>query len=148
MNKSKSQVGFSLIKVTTEEFTKYDSVYNDDKDVQFGTNISFGLNDENHMIVVLLTVKFSQNEIPFLILKAACHFDVEESSWNKFLNTAKKDIIFPRGFIGHLVMLTIGTTRGILHSETKGTAYNKFLLPTINVNEIIKDDLVMKVKKE
>ena len=46
----------------------------------------------------------------------------------------------PHGFPGHLAMLTGGTTRGILHAKTEGTCYNQYVLPTINVTEIIKED--------
>ena len=35
--------------------------------------------------------------------------------------------------------MTIGTTRGILHAKTEGTCFNKYVLPTINVTEIIKE---------
>jgi hypothetical protein len=37
-------------------------------------------------------------------------------------------------------MLTIGTSRGILHAKTEGTEFNKFILPTINVNQLVEKD--------
>ena len=43
-------------------------------------------------------------------------------------------------------MLTIGTTRGVLHSKTENTPFNSFLLPTLNVNELVKKDVVFKVE--
>jgi hypothetical protein len=36
-------------------------------------------------------------------------------------------------------MLTIGTTRGVLHAKTEHTLFNQYLLPTINVNDIVKE---------
>ncbi len=49
-------------------------------------------------------------------------------------------LIVPKGLLCHLAMLTVGTSRGILHAKTEGTCFNKYVLPTINVTEIIKED--------
>lgn len=147
MKKSKDQIGFSLQKVTTEQFAIFDDSYKDGDDIQLGTNLKFGINDEKHLIVVILSVQFLQESKPFLKLDAACHFNIIDSAWEQFLDSKKGEITFPKGFIGHLAMLTIGTTRGILHAKTENTPFNKYLLPTINVNDIIKSDLVMKIKK-
>jgi hypothetical protein len=145
MKKSKDQIGFSLQKVTTEQFAILDDSYKEGEEIQLGTNLKFGINEEKHLIVVILSVQFLQKDKPFLKLDAACHFNISVTSWEQFLDNNKKEIVLPNGFIGHLVMLTIGTTRGILHSKTENTPFNKFLLPTINVNDIIKSDLVMKL---
>lgn len=45
-------------------------------------------------------------------------------------------------------MLTIGTTRGVLHSKTENTPFNSFLLPTLNVMELVKKDVVFKLEGE
>jgi hypothetical protein len=55
-----------------------------------------------------------------------------------------KTIILPKGFVRHLAVLTVGTVRGILHTKTEGTDSNKFVLPTINVADMISDDAVLK----
>ena len=41
-------------------------------------------------------------------------------------------------------MLTIGTARGVLHSKTENTPYNKYLLPTLNVSDLVNNDLILK----
>lgn len=145
MKKSKDQIGFSLQKITTEQFAILDDSYKEGDEIQLSTNLKFGINEEKHLVVVILSIQFSQNNNPFLKLDAACHFNINDSAWEQFLDSKKGEITFPKGFIGHLAMLTIGTTRGILHAKTENTPFNKFLLPTINVNDIIKSDLVMKL---
>ncbi len=37
-------------------------------------------------------------------------------------------------------MLCVGTARGILHAKTEGTAFNDFILPAINVEELVEED--------
>jgi hypothetical protein len=40
-------------------------------------------------------------------------------------------------------MLCVGTLRGVLHAKTENSVYNKFYLPTINVNDLVKTDIVL-----
>ena len=54
------------------------------------------------------------------------------------------DYIIPKNFITHLTVLTIGTARGILHAKLEKSGFEKFLLPTLNISDIIKDDLIIK----
>jgi hypothetical protein len=44
-------------------------------------------------------------------------------------------------------MITVGTCRGILHAKTENTKFNQFLIPTINVAELIKEDSVFEFNK-
>ncbi|WP_262906606.1 hypothetical protein [Tenacibaculum finnmarkense] len=37
-------------------------------------------------------------------------------------------------------MITVGTTRGVLHSKTDNTIFNEFILPTLNVSQMITED--------
>jgi hypothetical protein len=62
-----------------------------------------------------------------------------------FYNADEKEIILPCGFAQHLLVLTIGTVRGILHAKTEGTAYNQYVLPTINVAEMLKEDVKFRI---
>jgi len=41
----------------------------------------------------------------------------------------------------HLSVMTVGTARVVLHTKTEGTFFNRFLLPTINVPELVTDDI-------
>jgi hypothetical protein len=50
-------------------------------------------------------------------------------------------ITFPQNFVCHMAMLTVGTSRGILHSKTENTIFNSYILPTTNVKEIISSDV-------
>lgn len=85
-------------------------------------------------------VQFEQKEKPFLLIEIANHYKIEESAWNE-LQSSNNKLVIPKGFASHLVMLTIGTLRGTLHCKTENTEFNKFILPTINIAELIKSDV-------
>lgn len=77
---------------------------------------------------------------PFLIIEVACEFDLEEKTWESLRKENK--IVFPRKFVEHLVVISLGTVRGVLHAKTEQTAFNSFFLPLTNVSKIITDDFL------
>lgn len=145
MSDIKSNIGFGLRKVTTEQFAIIESSFEDGKPIELKAGLRFGMNNENRIISTFFSANLIQEKAPFLILEVGCHFNITEVAWQGFLNADKSEIIIPIGFIGHLVMLTIGTARGVLHSKTENTSFNQFLLPTLNVNELVKKEISFKL---
>lgn len=131
-------IGFFLSKITTEQFAIIESAFNDNVAIEFNINSKYGINEKDKMIAAFIAPAFAQNNTPFLVLEVACHFKIAEEAWNKYVNKEKTKLNLPIGFIRHLTMLAIGTARGVLHSKTENTDFNKFILPAINVNEIVK----------
>lgn len=142
----KNKIGFALKKITTEQFAIIESSYKEGDLVDLKAGLRFGINFDNKIISVIFSSSLIQEKSPFLVIEVGCHFNVTEEAWNSFYNESKTELVVPRGFIGHLVMLTIGTSRGVLHSKTENTPFNSFLLPTLNVNELVKKDVVFKVE--
>lgn len=135
------RIGFKFRKIITEQFAIIESAFNKEEDVKFNLNIKYGLNQKDKTVAVFVEPTFSQNKNPFLILEMVCHFKVEEKAWDSFKNQIKDKLVIPLGFIHHLTMLAIGTARGALHSKTENTPFNNYLMPTINITEIIKNDV-------
>jgi hypothetical protein len=145
MGKQIPKIGFTLVKVSTEQFAVIEENFRDKDEIQLQTNVKFGLNKENRMIVVLFSLLFTESESPFIKLEVGCHYKIQAEAWENFENKIENQIILPKGFAAHMVVLTVGTVRGVLHAKTENTIFNKFLLPTINVNEIIKEDITLKL---
>jgi len=137
-----NKIGFSLNKITTEQFAIIESAFKSDAAIHFNINSKYGVNEEDRMIATFIAPAFSQNKTPFLVLEIACHFKIADDAWVQFTSKDKTKLNIPLGFIRHLTMLTIGAARGVLHSKTENTFFNKFVLPTINVNEIVKNGIV------
>ena len=140
-------VGFQLLKITTEQFAIIQEAYDSSiAEVGMNINLAFGIDQKQRVIASMVKVHFEQKEKPFLLLEIGHHYKIEQTAWNG-LQIEEGKFILPRGFAAHLVMLTIGTLRGMLHCKTESTELNKFLLPTINVMELIKDDVELGVEK-
>jgi len=135
-----NQIGFKIIGIRTEQFATIEENFVEKKKSEVITDLEFKANSETYQIGAFITFTFKVAKKPFIILQVSCLFQIAEDSWKNCVNDAH--VTFPKNFMIHLAMMTIGTARGILHSKTEGTAFNRFLLPTINVYELVKEDIV------
>lgn len=134
-----NKIGFKLSKINTDQYAIIEDAYDDENDeFRLGINLGFGVDSENTAILSSVKIKFEQNNTPFLIIEVSCEFDIISEFWKEFDN--KEIIKIPKDFMAHLAMITVGTTRGILHSKTDNTKFNEFILPTLNVSEMITED--------
>lgn len=133
------QIGFKIVGIRTEQFATIEENFVEKKKSEIITDLEFKANKETHQVGVFTTFTFKINKKAFIILQISCHFMISEESWNACCDGAIATL--PKDFVTHLTMMTIGTARGILHSKTEGTVFNRFLLPTINVTELVTEDI-------
>lgn len=142
---NKDQISFGLRKITTEQFAIIESAFDKSNDnIELTNNVRFGFNLEKRIITVFLSVNFNQDKGPFLLLEIGCYFEIIKEHWETFNNGDFSEIKLPVGLARHLVMLSIGTLRGVLHAKTENTPFNIFFLPTINVNDLVTEDILIK----
>jgi hypothetical protein len=133
------KIGFSLNKVNTLQFAIIEDAYNSNlNDFNIETNLGYGLDLDNSSMLSLVKIQYEQNETPFLIIEVSCEFDIDKKYWGKFEN--ENSVSIPKRFMAHLAVITVGTSRGVLHEKTQNTKFNEFVLPTINVAKMIKED--------
>ncbi len=134
-----NKIGFRLEKITTNQFAIIEDAYNsDNRNIELGVSFQFGVSSEFSAIQSVVKIQFEQEKQPFLIIEVTCEYGIEESKWQGFYRG--KQVIIPKEFLTHLLLLTIGTTRGVLHSKTENTSFNKFILPTLDVSNKITED--------
>lgn len=139
---TQKSISFALTSITTEEFAIIEENFNGElTNVEISTDLEFGIQKENNLLAIFVKNKVLQLGQPFVILKSGCHFQIEPESFEKCYDEATSHYRFPKGFMTHLAVLSVGTARGILHAKTAGTPYNQFFLPTLNLTEMIKTDI-------
>lgn len=138
METENNSVGFALQGIKTEQFAIFEENYVPKKDIGLSTGLQFKLDNQNRQIGVFLSFEFIQGKKIFLKIQVSCHFKIEENAWNSFIEEDK--LVVPKEFLAHLAMITTGTTRGVLFAKTEGTQFSKYIVPTINVAEMIKED--------
>lgn len=148
-NKEKTKgVRFALRNITTEQFALLEDVKIDDSKIKIETNLRFGANDKEKLIAVFANFSFESESKPFIVIEVGCHFLIENSAWFEMLDEESNSLKVPKGFMSHLSMITVGSTRGVLHTKTENTCFNKYVLPTINVADMIKKDAVFNFVNE
>lgn len=139
-------ISFVLVKVTTEQFAIIEEGFSDKGNIRIGTQIRFGCDEQKKLIACFTKFNIESEQKAFIIIEASCHFQILDVAWEEMLNKELNTLKVPKGFLSHLAMLSVGTTRGILHAKTEGTCFNKYVLPTINVSALIKSDVLFDFK--
>ena len=143
MKKENTQVCFALKGIKTEQFAIFEENYSPKKETSLGTELQFKLDQNNKQIAVFLGFEFLQGKKVFLKIQVSCHFKIEESSWSSLIQENKLTV--PKGFLAHLAMITTGTSRGVLFAKTEATPFSTFIVPTLNVAEMIKEDVLFDI---
>lgn len=136
----KVEIGFKLIHIKTEQFALLEDNYTPDMPINFITSLNFKMNSKDKVIGSFVDFAFEQEKKTIIKIQVSCHFKIENNSWKDFLNDGLSTITIPKGFLSHLAMLTVGTTRGVLFAKTEGTEFSKIIIPSINVTAIVKED--------
>ena len=141
-----NKLGFALSGLQTISFAIIDKAYKKTGETNLISGLGYGLNTQDNSITCKTRFSFEKKkDHPFLILEIQASFDIKK---NDFLNKIKrndKQYVIPTDLAIHFAVLTIGSARGILHAKTEGTLYNEFLLPTIDVQSLIKENVIFEI---
>lgn len=140
---STNEISFKLHSIKTEQFAIIEDIYNETDPVQLESNYRFGSVVSEKLVAVLVNYKFKTTKGVFLTIEISCTFGINPDSWDSIYHVEKSELILPKVIATHLLVLVIGAARGVLHAKTENTPYNRFLLPTLNVSESIKEDVVI-----
>lgn len=135
---------FRLNSIATSEFAIIEDISVNEETISLKTGIGFNVDIKNNIIGVEPKFVFLSEDHPFMIVGVQCNFYITQDSLDE--NLLENKYTFPLGFITHLAIIAVGTARGVLHAKTENTPYNKYLIPTINLTEIINSDLVIESK--
>lgn len=135
------KVKFGLRKINTLEFaTIKEPDASEHENMELKANVTYGMDKNLRFIGTSIKLQFEANNSPFIILNVSCEFEIEEDTWNQSIDNASNSISFSRNFLLHLVSITVGTARGILYTKTENTPFNKYILPTIDINGLVEED--------
>lgn len=145
MENKKIEVGFILEGIKIEQFAVIQEHHKDTLESELATELQFMIDHLNKKVGVFLHFQFKQNNNVFIKLIISCHFGIDDKAWATFNDTENNRVIIPKGFLAHLAMITTGTSRGILFAKTEGTIFSKYMIPTLNVQEMIPEDGIFEI---
>lgn len=136
-------INFSIVGIRTEQYAAITELYREGEEVGFNIEVKYGVSTDDKVIVVNTKCNFMHKGIPFLIIEVANHFQIQPESFAFLIDETIKAVTIPAIFAAHLVLLTVGTTRGALHSKVENTLLSKFIVPSINLSELVKEPVVI-----
>jgi hypothetical protein len=145
MDKSNKQIGFLIDSIKIEQFAIFEDNYNSKKITEQNTEIQVKLDEVNKIIGLFLCIEFINSKKVFIKIIVSCNFKIDDLSFIDFINESKSLVSIPKGFLIHLSTITTGTTRGVLFSKLEGTSFSKFILQTINLQEMIAENAVFAI---
>ena len=109
-------------------------------------NVKFGLYNDTRVLACIYSVTYTVNNTKLMTLELQGDFEISKEDFR----TQVKDnqLNLPKRFAQHLAVITIGTARGVIHAKTENTGYNKYYLPTVNIQELVKSDLSFTINSQ
>lgn len=113
--------------------------------VSYSVGFGFNVAANASRIACIFTIDFSFSEKPILKLSINCEFDVHEEDWN---NRIKDDTLsISKEDLGFFANQTVGAARGILFCKTENSDFRDYILPPINLTDILDEDLEINFSK-
>lgn len=137
---------FQLVKIDAPQF----AIINDGEfsnPLQINFELNFAVDSSFTSIKNALKIVFLNSSEPVMQLVVECYYAISKDSWQE-MTQQDNTIVVPVGFLQHLATITVGTARGVLFARTVETNLNKYVLPLVNVTEMVKNDMVIKPQSE
>lgn len=135
---------FRMFGIHIDQFAILSSTGNAN-DLGMGVKLDFKYAEKGRVIACSTKFDFSSGQNKLMVLGITCEFEIEGDD---LLKLKKKDkIIIPKELLEFFVVHTIGTARGVLFCKTESSPYNNIIIPPLNVAEMIKDNLTIKLSE-
>jgi hypothetical protein len=133
-------IGFRLKGIITDQFATFSEHLDINQEAQVAHSFQFLLSPELQQVGVSASFDFKQHSSVVMKIAVSCHFGIENDAWHSFIEG--NNVRLPLDFATNLFSITAGTTRGVLSSKTEHTPFSKFILPLLDVRNIITSDVI------
>lgn len=141
---SQPRINIKLRNIDIQEFAIFDENIPSSGNLGYQANFSYTLYEELKQIECTIVVELVQEKDVFLKLKTGITYLIKEDDFESFKK--EKTIIIPKNILRSITDLSMGTVRGILFSKLEKTNYHKFLLPLIDITNVVNEDEVFQLK--
>ncbi len=138
--KNENLVNFKIAKIETIQFAIVQENVNETA-LEIQASFGFGIDADTKIIRTTFEYSMLSENSLALKIEAAVIFEIEANCFDTVI-AQKEKLIIPKEFATHMAMTVVSVTRGILHEKTRGSALNKFPLPTIDVMSSVNNDVV------
>lgn len=135
-----------MVKMTTDQFALIERNFDENAVVKLYSSLKLVPDFEHNLIAVINDFTFETSNKQFLLIKTTYDFHIgndfqlRNKPWYHFFNYIEDKVTITKELLYHLIMLTVCTTRGVLHAKVDSTYFNRLNIPYIDTSELIKMD--------
>ncbi|MEJ5144439.1 hypothetical protein [Sphingobacterium sp. MYb388] len=144
MSSKKLPIPFKIVKVEENQFSIFEETLAVAEPIQQQIGFGFGADAANNIIALAMEFVLHKQNQPLVKLEITCYFEIEKQVFQDKL-LADDEVVLPFSFGKHLAMLTTGTARGVLFSNTKNTEFNKFIIGLVDVDKMFIENIHIKL---
>ena len=137
-------IRFRMVRINVDQFAILTDRFPENGGLSFSVTPGFAYSVEGHRVASRLEISFKKDGANLLVMVLVCEFEIHPDDWGGVCDG--ESITIPKEVLELLTAQTVGTARGVMYCKTEGTPFNAFILPPINVTEIITDGISERIK--
>ena len=132
-------ISYRIGRINTLQFAIFPETFVTHEQVTVNTKFNFMADKSCKNVRCVVNIDYVHEKALQLRAQVACDFVIGEDSTALFLKNKR----IPVDFLWNIGTITTGTARGIIYTRTLGTVFTTIILPPINMEDVIKDDLIL-----
>ena len=132
-------IPYRISHIETIQFAIFPDNFVNGQEVMVNTNCGYNVRSDLNQVRNVISVNYIQNEKLLLVVQLACYYDIAAEGFEAI----KKEGKIPVDFLRYMGSISVGTMRGVIHAKTEGTVLNPVVMPPINLEDMIKNDLLI-----
>lgn len=132
-------IPYRISHIETVQFATFPDNFINGDEVLVNTNCGFNIRSDFNQVRNVISVNYTQDEKLLMVVQLACYYDIAPEGVEAIKNEGK----VPVDFLRYMGSISVGTIRGVIHAKTEGTVLNPVVMPPVNLEEMVKNDMML-----
>lgn len=136
-------IRFDIASIVTDEFAVPDDGHNRTDEGEMKVNFSFNSLAEEKLIIIQVKCLFYHDDKLIIVIAVSFGYQIHPDDWELLYNPETNRVKLPLAATLQMLSMSIGAVRGILHEKTAHLPMGSIIVPSVNLKDIIRDDVVI-----
>lgn len=137
-------IPYCISRIETVQFALFPDNFQNGQAVRVNTNCGYNVRSDVQQVRNIVTVNYLQEDKLLMVAELACYYDIAPEG----VESIKAEGKIPVDFLRYMGAISVGTIRGLIHAKTEGTVLNPVVLPPVNLEEAIQNDMSLSILQE
>lgn len=141
-----SVINIRISSIVNDEFATFEEEIIEKIPIGFSTELEFNLLESKKRVNCIYAIKLVQKKTLLAKLKTTVGFEIKKEDYESFVKDSQLTI--PKDLLKFIADVTIGMVRGILYTKLENTEFKRFVVPLVDLNEVINEDEVFELERK